>query len=546
MNKKADLIIFPIVIFLLFLALGSTYTILDNDLFSRLIMGKSVVASGEPMFLDVVSYTKTNTWFDHEWLLSGFFYVIATTFGVVGLTVLKALFFTLCALFLVLAVKEYNKNQNPLNLFLYLLLAVELVLSQVINSTVRCQLFTFAILPLWIFLCEKIRNDEKNSLKYAISIPFIMVLWLNCHGAALAGLGMLLLYAIGQVLNRKPSKTYFILFFICSLCFLINPWGLEYISFMISTCSVDRSYIGEWQTPFGPLVINLDIYKATFFAVILAFLYKAGRIIFKATKKDFEELKNVDFVKVLMILPVLFLSAKYIKHVHLFLIVVFIFMYGDFYNFYNFIVQKIQNSFKILYKKVFKKDFELGFEFDKKFFDLIKKTTIYSIVAVFSIALLAMNPIKEKAWKEFYRSYPVNVLNFLKINHIKGKTLAPYYLSGYLAYKGYPDIKIFMDGRQEELYPQEYIFMSMDFFSLSGRNPFYIIEHFRPEIIVTENSWPLANEEMLLSRFGYRIAYKDQGFTVFLSQEKQKFSYFAPKDVTIDYFKTLFDTKILD
>jgi len=537
MNKKADVILFYTSVFLLILAFSITYNLLDNDLFSRLIMGKSVVLTGKPMFNDVVSYSATNVWIDHEWLLSGFIYIVATLFNVTGLTVLKAGFFFLWIVFLVFAVKEY-----PRNLFLYLALIISFVLSQIIYSTVRCQLFTFMALPVWILCLEKIRNDEKNKIKYAFFMVPFMLLWLNCHAGALAALGTVLLYAAGNALNRKPFKLYLIVFVLCALCFLVNPWGIDYVKFLIDTCSTDRSYIGEWQSPFGPLVINLDIFKASYIAVVSAFIYKIIKIIIKAFKKDFSEIKNLDFVKVIVLSFLLVISGKYIKHVYLFMTFAFIYMYGDFYVLYNKIARKIKNTFT----NIFKKYVNLEINFPEINFVTFKKTFVYGLIIGFSIVSLKNYPLKETAFLKFDESYPLKALNFIEINDLRGKVLAPYFISGYIAYQGYPKLKIFMDGRQEQLYPQEYIFMNMNLYALQGPYPFVIFEKFRPDIILIENGWPVAGQERVLNGFGFKKVYGDERYGVFLSTDKLKFSYFYPKEQNKSCFDHIFETKILE
>ncbi len=509
--------IFYIAIFLLIVAYSFKNNAVDYDLWARLIMGNYVFHKGFPMYSDVVSYTPTHVWYDPEWLSSAFIYFIRVKFGIIGLTFLKAILFYLCMFFASLAIKDKVRNKVfAYNIGFYLILLFISFQASLINFSVRCQLVTFVFMAIWIYLLEKIRNNQNKLL---VLLPFIMLIWLNSHGGCIAGVGILLLYGIGEFLNKKPFKKYFItLFFVC-LVFLINPWGIDYIKFIVDSSYLDRSWISEWQSPFSrPLMFNF-FYFVMLVSIIFCYGYK---LYFK--KINYQ---NLDKTKLIVLFVVAILSSKYIKHSGLFIVIYAIFMYEDFYFVYNDLMEKLRKYLQI--------DIIAA-----RYLSYLKEIIIYFIIFAYSLFVFVTVPFNSSHYASILINYPVQPLRFLEMNGIKGRLFSGFYYGSFISYKYYPDIKIYMDGRQEQVYSSQLFDEAMFFLANLGDTPTKAITRYKPDIILVENSWRC--NKTLVKNSDFKKVYQDDKYSVYLRKNVQKFSYSYP-DLNFDnYFNKLFDT----
>lgn len=500
-------VFFYFAILLLCCALSIQFNSLDMDLFSRFLMGNYVVHNFAIPYNDFVSYTTTHTWFDHEWLLSVIFYLIVANTKLIGVTLIKAILCFLCFITVDLAISDrvgkfnYSYKLPYLCLFLYFLLVFR------IFDSLRCQHLTFFLFPLFILLLNRIRNNYNSKIIYFI--PFIMLFWLNSHGGALAGLGIILLYAIGEAINKKPFKKYLILFTICALMLLINPWSFNFIPWLYETVTANHYFIGEYQPP-SALPGNDSIpYYVLWGILIFLNIYSIIRT------------RKIDWVKILILLVVLGLSVRYIKHFSLLIFSFFIFCYDDF----KLLIDDILNLIKL------------------KINDKIAGITNYLILFIaigYSIFAFLNFPLRETFWAHSYEFIPNRPLQFLKDNGIKGNIFAPYHIGGYIAYTSYPDLKIYMDGRQEQVYPQSVFDDAMSFLFMDGPNSLSVLQKYRNDIILVEKYWRV---NMYLPNSYYKPVYEDDKYRIYLAPNKLKYGYSEPirtPDYNVD---TLFDIK---
>lgn len=84
-------------------------------------------------------------------------------------------------------------------------------------------------------------------------MPLIMIAWNNLHGGCVSGIGLILLYTIGEFLNKKPVKDYIYSFLLTCMVLPINPWGFNYIKFLIIANTMQRPDIAEWFGLFSNL-----------------------------------------------------------------------------------------------------------------------------------------------------------------------------------------------------------------------------------------------------------------------------------------------------
>ena len=176
--------------------------------------------------------------------------------------------------------------------------------------------------------------------------------------------------------------------------------------------------------------------------------------------------------------------------------------------------------------------------------DKIRIFLFYLIVWFCGLILASKIDINNAFFVRTVSIYPINAMNFLKENGYKGNVLAPFGISGFIAYKYYPDFKIFMDGRQEQVYPDDYIGASVDFY-LAQRDD--VLKKWPPDFILLENEWTLNRfKKGMFEKYGYKNIYSDSIFSLYAKKEIAKAKHKAPSRFDVKYIDTLFKTKILE
>jgi len=388
----------------------------DYDLWARMAAGKMFLQTGSVMPQDIFSYTLTKQWIDHEWGSGVIFWFLADKFGDFGLISLKiALMFTI--MWLISRIIElYNpKPDAHRNILFYFLIILAAFFG--IGHTVRCQLFTFTLFTLWIYILERVRRGE---IRLLWILPATMPIWANLHGGFVSGLGLLLIYGVGEFLNKKSYKQYFIALLPTTLVTLINPYGFKYLQYILYATTMDRSnIIAEWM--------KTDLFKSwnDWYALKIVILISFMSIIYYFIKKR-PKFNEVDKVKYILLGITLYLALTHIKHQAFFVISAASFLYHDFYSIFGEKIPKLLN--------------------------FAKDALIYCFILGAGILLMVFNPILVSVP---LNKFPVCSVEFIKQNNIKGNLASVFHWGSYISWKLYPDCYIAIDGRFEEVYPEK-------------------------------------------------------------------------------------------
>ncbi len=421
---------------------------LDIDLWARLIAGKSIVENGIILKHDFYSFTQTLDWIDHEWGASALIYWFSSIgkyfhISAIKMLLILKLLLTLGVLTLsVLCVKMRETKASSPYQILYFALAI-FAMNYVFYATVRCHMFTFFLFTLTIFLLELYRIKNK---KWALAIlPLIVLLWTNIHGGVLSGLGIIGLYGIGELLNKKKFLPYFLTLFVSLIVLFINPYGFAHVKFLFWAGTMNREWITEWASP----IHTAGSWK---FLEYFAFMAIVATIRVIQTKFD---IKNADKTKILLLVATATAALLHTKLVPFFVITSSIFLFDDIYT-----VLK-SNRFKAITDPCNKWCY---------FVIIILALLKLSIISTFG------GTIKEPDTYE--------ALQFIKENKLSGNILVDMSYGSMFAYKLYPQNKIFMDGRYEEVYDPKLLLVMKDFFRAEGKKPYSILTDYPIDIIV--------------------------------------------------------------
>lgn len=505
MTKNIKPIIFYTILLFFILASGTLAAGYDYDLWARLIAGMSVLQSGQVLKHDFLSYTPTHLWFDHEWGSGTVFYFFLHHFGAAGILILQTI---LVFLIFFMITKIINlrglKTTSAYNFIFYFFAFI--AMAPVINEPVRSQLFTFLLFTVFLYILELSRKGENRGL--FILAP-LMIIWNNLHGGCISGIGLIALYIIGEALNHKPVKKFIYAFVSTIIVLPINPWGFEYLKFLISANSMQRPDVMEWWGLFSKYHIFRFI-KFKIFAAVLIFT-ETVFCIKQAVSKTFD----FDKTKFLVLATTLFLAIQHVKLLPFFTIAATCFLYDDFYTAINFITSKFNNKIATA-----------------------KDVLIYAIALMFICANLRANafgPILNQG------RYPLRAIEFIKENNIKGNLLINFGLGSYASYKLYPQNKIFMDGRYEEVYYEGMVPMLKNFY-LGNNDWEKVLIKFPPDVMVIEKYYPIYKK--LNDSKDWKLVFEDETFGVFVKSKEAKKEYKLPPSDLKYYKKSLFDTKI--
>lgn len=489
----------------------------DYDLWARLIAGMSIIENKFILKSDFYSYTQTHIWLDHEWGASAIIYWWSTLSDFFGktkletLAILKSLLvFAIFAISTLCVYIKRPKHSEPFQILYFSLAA--LGANIVFAQTIRCHMFTFLFYTILLTLLEAFRIKQRTY--YLFPIPLLVLLWANIHGGCLSGLGLLVIYCIGEYLNKKEIKPYLTTLFVSFASLFINPYGFEYVNFLFFAGTMNREWISEWQSPFNTFFFAIK------FKIFLIFM---TLIVFLNIKRNKIDLKNTDKTKIIILLTTVILSVMHTKMIPFFVISASIFLFDDVYN--------VLNKAKIL--KVFLAPYN---------------KTIYFLLIFFSVLTIKSGEIlKLSIINDMF--YPYSAVEYIKQNKIDGNLYVDMTYGSYCAYKLYPQNKIFIDGRYEEVYNPNLLNITKNFERNEGKQPEAVIKKYPTDIVLyRKQNFSIHRQDSLVPKImnsnGWKKIYNDEWWTIYVRPDYPIKENKTLKYETEKYYNKLFETSI--
>ena len=199
----------------------------DGDLGRHITIGNYILDTGTIPTRDIFSHTMTGQRLvPHEWLAQVIFALAHRVMGLSGDVFIAAL---LGALTILIVYEELIKRGNFRLVALFIATWVTVVSS--VHWLARPHMFTFFFVALWTYGLERFYKKENKFLWY---FPVLMLIWVNTHGAFIAGFVVLGAYIadwIWEFLHGRGIKEMgWQLFLIGLLSFavtFINPSGVH-------------------------------------------------------------------------------------------------------------------------------------------------------------------------------------------------------------------------------------------------------------------------------------------------------------------------------
>jgi hypothetical protein len=228
----------------------------DPDLWWHLRLGRDILATGIP-HLDIYSFTFTGReLIDHEWLAE---VGMVGLYALGGVPALNLGFGLIAALAFWLV---YCRAATGTHRYFAMVFALAAALGSTFIFGARPQVITLLGLAVLMWAIDRVR-DEAWDGRHFWWFPLLSLVWANLHGGYLAGIALMGLYAVGDLLESVAgapperslrAKDAWKLLAITVVSFgvtVLNPHGfhLWVLPFHEISTDISRQYIVEWMRP---------------------------------------------------------------------------------------------------------------------------------------------------------------------------------------------------------------------------------------------------------------------------------------------------------
>jgi len=226
----------------------------DPDLWGHIVFGRQMLQTGVIAKTDPYSWTaQGQPWINHEWLAELALGGAHALLGGSGVLLLKMaaglLTFALC-------LRLGGEDLPWPARFVVWGFGAPAVVEISFGFAARPQIFTALALALELLLLRRIHRGPR---RWALALPVLFVLWINTHGGALAGFGLLVLAAAAttaQMLRGKmrPGPVWALWLAVGGVlaALFCNPWHGQLLRWLLGSVLWMRPQIQEWNpTPLG-------------------------------------------------------------------------------------------------------------------------------------------------------------------------------------------------------------------------------------------------------------------------------------------------------
>jgi hypothetical protein len=242
-----------------------------SDTWLALVGGRQVWSGGLPHHDTLTVWSYGVTWVDQQWLGQLFFYGIHAVGGLRLLLLVHAI--VLVTAFTLALTFALRTGASPRSAGL---VGVVALIAALPNSTVRTQALAYV---LFVALFWLLASDAKGPSRRLFMVVPLLVLWANVHGSAVLGAGLVIVWAVAELLRYGRRADVWsargravVLAAVAPLCLLASPYGLALAGYYhdVLGSSAFRDVVSEWRPATFP-----DQWP--FFVLAVGTLWLAGR-----------------------------------------------------------------------------------------------------------------------------------------------------------------------------------------------------------------------------------------------------------------------------
>ena len=412
----------------------------DPDLWGHLRFGQYFLEVGLPPQPDIFSYASTETWIDHEWLCEILYFLAWRSMGDFGYYLVKAVAGMIVAVVLLYHANRVSASGAPSAGCARVsdagrrtdsLLATAIVFCTAFiclgnGMLLRPQLFTY-LLTACLMHIYLMNRDGKSGWLYAC--PVIMALWSNLHAGVVAGIGLMVIFCVGDAIEgRRPLRLTVALLYSLAAT-LITPYGADYWTFLLHATTLGREYITEW----APLTWKFENGAYLLCAMVFSFAFVRSRLQKTPTE-------------ILIFIVTLYLGLTHMRHMMLFAITTGMT-----------IAPHVADCLPVRLKaRTGATDLSPR---DSTVLRVVYFVAAVSILSAMGVAVahkglgVAVDP----------NSYPVAATRFIRENRISGNIYPTFNWGQYAIWHLHPQCRVGADGRYETVYSREHEKIQMAF-----------------------------------------------------------------------------------
>ena len=232
---------------------------------------------------DVLSHTAWGTpWVNQSWLPQLAMYGIYSLGGFPALALSVAVLVAATFAFVLAAARSEGRYAIFWRAFVALWAAI--ATGRVWAA--RPHLVTFLLTAVWVYLLDRHRHGgERSRLGVLAWLPPLMCLWANSHGGYIIGFVLLAIEAAGEIADAASHRQagdlwarirpLLIVVALCALAALLNPQGIRLLLFPFQTLGsiAQQNAVAEWASPdfhAADMLPFLALLMATWSAVALS------------------------------------------------------------------------------------------------------------------------------------------------------------------------------------------------------------------------------------------------------------------------------------
>jgi hypothetical protein len=476
-----------IAIFLFYLVMMQ---LTDPDYFWHLKTGEYIVNHLALPHGDIFSYTKFGApWVLHEWLFEALLYGASSWMGLLGIKLLTASLATtvVCVTYSLLR----HLTASTSIAFVLLLLAF---IPFSLGVSPRPQLITYIFFITFLYVLLTYKYELKSY--HFLTLPLMMLVWVNAHGGFMLGLALLWLFVVcewlGYFIDKERDqtknqrlKTLTLVALATMLTSTINPEFIGHWLYPFKVMSMEANRnISEWHSPDFH-----DFSGQTYLALVLFFVISS---IYATRKPDLTEI-----VVPTLLMTFGFVAARNVPLASLTLVIFTgislsrgpIAWLSSYWQ---------QAGMLMFYKKWVGGGKQLGMH--EYFLNWL-------LLLVILIASLIFYPIYHAKDEDKYNEFiPVKAAEFIVKQGITGRMFNTYGFGGYLIYRLNPTHKVFIDGRADmygDAFFKEYLQITR--LQPGWKNTF---DQYKIDYVIMERSEPLC--QFLQANNEFKLIYDDQ------------------------------------
>jgi hypothetical protein len=433
--------------------------VVDGDLWARLAVGAHVWKTGTVMRHDVFAFTPTlPLWIDHEWGSGAVFFAVLNWFGPASLMIFK-IGAALGALAVGIAASRASGTKWPVVLVLAVPCALAVLPAYV--PVVRSHVLTYFCFAATLWWLELMRGGRRW---LAFPIVALMLVWANVHGGFIVGLAAIAVYA-AWLRTRTVLATLLAALAVTG----VNPYGWSYWAYLVPAWLQPRPDVGEW----GRMPLwGFDPY----FGFRLLFVIVLGAIAWGWKRRTGYGLTLLALTAVA--------AWLHRRHAPFFGLAALVYV-GPYLDWRRLRLEAVAAAYVV-------------------------------IAAVVAWRFLPQAALYPSELSKFF--YPVRTVDILDLSRAEGNLAVPFRWGSYASWRLAPRIKVSMDGRYEETYPDDTFEMNRALFYKDGPNWDELLRRYRVDFIIVELRTTRLLPDDLLSR-GYDAVWSDDTAALFARRE---------------------------